>query len=152
MTLISERVETTAPVVTRKKRDWSVAGRVAALLIAAVFVLGPVLWTLSTSLRPPSESFKLPPAFLPLNPDLASYQQVFKQLNIVGLVLNSALVTGLIAVGMAGMINASSVSESPTPRISMNTGTIVTCAGTIMVARTIENRAPRPLKRRCANA
>ncbi|MGO4247921.1 carbohydrate ABC transporter permease [Paenarthrobacter sp. RAF54_2] len=99
MTLISERVETTAPVVTRKKRDWSVAGRVAALLIAAVFVLGPVLWTLSTSLRPPSESFKLPPAFLPLNPDLASYQQVFKQLNIVGLVLNSALVTGLIAVG-----------------------------------------------------
>ena len=99
MTLISDRVETTAPVVTRKKRDWSVAGRVAALLIAAVFVLGPVLWTLSTSLRPPSESFKLPPAFLPLNPDLASYQQVFKQLNIVGLVLNSALVTGLIAVG-----------------------------------------------------
>lgn len=99
MTLISERVETTAPVVTRKKRDWSVAGRVAALLIAAVFVLGPVLWTLSTSLRPPSESFKLPPAFLPLNPDLASYEQVFKQLNIVGLVLNSALVTGLIAVG-----------------------------------------------------
>ena len=99
MTLISERVETTAPVVTRKKRDWSVAGRIIALLIAAVFVLGPVLWTLSTSLRPPSESFKLPPAFLPLNPDLTSYQQVFKQLNIVLLVLNSALVTGLIAVG-----------------------------------------------------
>ncbi|BCW59902.1 sugar ABC transporter permease [Arthrobacter sp. StoSoilB20] len=73
--------------------------RVVVLLIASVFILGPVLWTLSTSLRPPSESFQLPPAFLPLNPDLTSYEQVFKQLNIVALVVNSALVTGLIAVG-----------------------------------------------------
>ncbi|MFC8038949.1 carbohydrate ABC transporter permease [Paenarthrobacter sp. NPDC057355] len=99
MTTIQERVTTTAPVTTRKKRDWSVAVRVLVLLIASVFVLGPVLWTLSTSLRPPSESFQLPPAFLPLNPDLTSYEQVFKQLNIVALVVNSALVTGLIAVG-----------------------------------------------------
>ncbi|MFJ4261350.1 carbohydrate ABC transporter permease [Paenarthrobacter nicotinovorans] len=99
MTTIQERVTATAPVVTRKKRDWSVAARVLVLLIASVFVLGPVLWTLSTSLRPPSESFQLPPAFLPLNPDLTSYEQVFKQLNIVALVVNSALVTGLIAVG-----------------------------------------------------
>ncbi|MFF1832059.1 carbohydrate ABC transporter permease [Paenarthrobacter sp. NPDC058040] len=99
MTTITERAQTTAPVTMRKKRDWSVALRVVALLIAAVLVLGPVLWTLSTSLRPPSESFKLPPSFLPLNPDFTSYGQVFKQLNILGLVLNSALVTGLIAVG-----------------------------------------------------
>ncbi|WP_426003795.1 carbohydrate ABC transporter permease [Paenarthrobacter sp. NyZ202] len=99
MTTISERAETTAPALTRKKRDWSVAWRVVALLIASVFILGPVLWTLSTSLRPPSESFKLPPALLPLDPDFASYEQVFKQINIVGLVLNSALVTGLIAIG-----------------------------------------------------
>ncbi|WP_017197177.1 carbohydrate ABC transporter permease [Arthrobacter sp. M2012083] len=99
MTTIQERVTTTAPVVKRKKRGWSVAVRVIVLLIASVFVLGPVLWTLSTSLRPPSESFQLPPAFLPLNPDLTSYEQVFKQLNIVALVVNSALVTGLIAVG-----------------------------------------------------
>ena len=50
------------------------------------------------------------------------------------------------AVGRAGRISASSVSESPMPRISMNTGTIVTCMGTIMVARTMLNRTPRPLK------
>ncbi|GAA2846768.1 carbohydrate ABC transporter permease [Paenarthrobacter ilicis] len=99
MTTISDRTEAPAPVRPRKKRDWSVAVRVIVLLIASVFVLGPVLWTLSTSLRPPSESFQLPPAFLPLNPDFTSYAQVFKQLNIVLLVLNSALVTGLIAVG-----------------------------------------------------
>ncbi|WP_441413596.1 carbohydrate ABC transporter permease [Arthrobacter sp. 2MCAF14] len=83
----------------RKKRNWSMAGRIVLLLIASVFILGPVLWTLSTSLRPPAESFQLPPSFLPLNPDFSSYDQVFKQLNIMLLVLNSALVTGLIAVG-----------------------------------------------------
>ncbi|GAB3567321.1 carbohydrate ABC transporter permease [Arthrobacter alkaliphilus] len=83
----------------RKKRNWSMAGRIVLLLIASVFILGPVLWTLSTSLRPPAESFQLPPSFLPLHPDFSSYDQVFKQLNIMLLVLNSALVTGLIAVG-----------------------------------------------------
>ncbi|MCU1574763.1 MAG: sugar transporter permease [Micrococcaceae bacterium] len=74
-------------------------GRYVALAIAAVLTLGPVLWTLSTSLRTPSESFNLPPSFLPINPDFTAYQEVFKQINVGMLVLNSALVTGLIAVG-----------------------------------------------------
>jgi multiple sugar transport system permease protein len=74
-------------------------GRVIVLLVAAALTLGPVLWTLSTSLRTPAESFNLPPQFLPLNPDLTSYRQVFEQIDVVLLVINSALVTGLIAVG-----------------------------------------------------
>ncbi|GAA3406284.1 MULTISPECIES: carbohydrate ABC transporter permease [Pseudarthrobacter] len=74
-------------------------GRYAALAVAAALTLGPVLWTLSTSLRTPSESFNLPPSFLPLNPDFTAYQEVFKQINVGLLVLNSALVTGLIALG-----------------------------------------------------
>ena len=39
------------------------------------------------------------------------------------------------AVGMAGRINARRVSAKFMPRISMNTGTMVTCIGTIIVAR-----------------
>ncbi|WP_174521288.1 MULTISPECIES: carbohydrate ABC transporter permease [Arthrobacter] len=74
-------------------------GRIVILAIAAVFTIGPVLWTLSTSLRLPSESFNLPPSFIPWNPDFTSYAQVFKQLNMGLLVLNSALVTGLVALG-----------------------------------------------------
>ncbi len=57
-------------------------GRVAILLVAAALTLGPVMWTLSTSLRTPSESFNLPPQFLPLNPDLTSYFEVFEQINM----------------------------------------------------------------------
>jgi len=89
------------PVTTpnRKKFNWSFAVRTLLLLLAAALTLGPVLWTLSTSLRSPSESFKLPPSFIPWNPDFTSYGEVFKQLNIFLLVLNSALVTGIIAVG-----------------------------------------------------
>jgi multiple sugar transport system permease protein len=73
--------------------------RYAALAVAAALTLGPVLWTLSTSLRAPSESFNLPPSFLPINPDFTAYQEVFRQINVGILVLNSALVTGLIALG-----------------------------------------------------
>jgi multiple sugar transport system permease protein len=75
------------------------AARYVALAVAAALTLGPVLWTLSTSLRTPSESFNLPPAFLPINPDFTAYQEVFEQINVGLLVLNSALVTGLIALG-----------------------------------------------------
>ncbi|WP_028281435.1 carbohydrate ABC transporter permease [Arthrobacter sp. H5] len=77
-------------------------GRIVILLVAAALTLGPVMWTLSTSLRTPSESFNLPPQFLPLNPDLTSYFQVFEQINMVALVVNSALVTLMIAVGQMG--------------------------------------------------
>jgi multiple sugar transport system permease protein len=87
------------PARTRRKPNWNLVLRVVLLMIAAVLTLGPVMWTLSTSLRSPSESFKLPPSFFPWNPDFTSYSQVFQQLDLVILVLNSALVTGLIAVG-----------------------------------------------------
>ncbi|SDI19632.1 carbohydrate ABC transporter membrane protein 2, CUT1 family [Arthrobacter subterraneus] len=88
----------TAPRTTRTLRP-GMAARILVLLVAAALTLGPVLWTLSTSLRTPSESFNLPPQFLPLNPDFTSYVEVFQQVNMVLLVVNSALVTLLIAVG-----------------------------------------------------
>ncbi|MHA7289587.1 carbohydrate ABC transporter permease [Arthrobacter sp. MDT3-24] len=102
MTTTTERVSTRTPAVparSRRKPNWNLVLRIVLLMIAAVLTLGPVMWTLSTSLRSPSESFKLPPSFFPWNPDFTSYAQVFQQVDIVLLVLNSALVTGLIAVG-----------------------------------------------------
>ncbi|GAB3621332.1 carbohydrate ABC transporter permease [Glutamicibacter endophyticus] len=83
----------------RRERHSGSIGRVIFLLVCALLTLGPVLWTLSTSLRPPGEAFDLPPQFLPLNPDFSSYTGVFEQIDMLRLVINSALVTGLIAVG-----------------------------------------------------
>jgi multiple sugar transport system permease protein len=103
MSTTTERASTrpapATPARARRKLNWNLVIRIALLSLAAVLTLGPVMWTLSTSLRTPSESFLLPPSFFPLNPDLTSYVQVFRQLDIYILVLNSALVTGLIAVG-----------------------------------------------------
>ncbi|HSU45879.1 MAG TPA: carbohydrate ABC transporter permease [Arthrobacter sp.] len=90
---------TPKPRRVRRLPGAGTVGRYAALAVAAALTLGPVLWTLSTSLRTPSESFNLPPSFLPINADFTAYQEVFKQINVGLLVLNSALVTGLIAFG-----------------------------------------------------
>ncbi|UKA66636.1 carbohydrate ABC transporter permease [Arthrobacter sp. FW306-05-C] len=96
---ITETPITPRPSRSRRLPAAGTVGRYAALAVAAALTLGPVLWTLSTSLRTPSESFNLPPSFLPINPDFTAYQEVFKQINVGLLVLNSALVTGLIALG-----------------------------------------------------
>ncbi|TDE97449.1 carbohydrate ABC transporter permease [Occultella glacieicola] len=77
----------------------SAVARTAFLVVAAALTLGPVIWTVSTSLRSPAESFTLPPQLIPTDPDLTPYIQVFSQINMGLLTLNSALVTGLIAVG-----------------------------------------------------
>jgi len=90
---------TPKPYRTRRQPAAGTVGRYTALAVAAALTLGPVLWTLSTSLRTPSASFNLPPSFLPVNPDFTAYQEVFQQINVGLLVLNSALVTGLIALG-----------------------------------------------------
>jgi len=54
-------------------RNWSV---MALLIIGAILMLLPFLWTFSTSLRPISDAYKLPPSFLPDQIDLSSYARL----------------------------------------------------------------------------
>ncbi|SED92791.1 carbohydrate ABC transporter permease [Ruania alba] len=77
----------------------SSVARLAFLVVAAALTLGPVIWTISTSLRSPAESFTLPPQLIPTDPDVTPYVEVFSQINMGLLTLNSALVTGIIAAG-----------------------------------------------------
>lgn len=92
-------ITTVAPARRRAVPAPSTAVRMVVLLVAAALTLGPVIWTLSTSLRSPAESFTLPPQFIPTDPDLTPYIEVFQQIDMALLVLNSALVTGLITIG-----------------------------------------------------
>lgn len=73
--------------------------RISALAVCALLTLGPVIWTVSTSLRTPAESFELPPRIIPTNPTAEAYRGVFDQIDVWLLALNSTLVTALIAVG-----------------------------------------------------
>jgi len=68
-------------------------GRIVVLAIAAFLTLGPVIWTLWTSLTP------LPVGGAEGEFGLAAYRDVFDQVNMALLVWNSALVTGLVAIG-----------------------------------------------------
>ncbi|GMA30319.1 carbohydrate ABC transporter permease [Litorihabitans aurantiacus] len=68
------------------------------LVVAAIACFGPLLWTLSSSLRTPAESFSNPPQWIPLNPDFSNYAAVFTDVSLGRFVLNSVIVTGLIVV------------------------------------------------------
>lgn len=70
----------------------------AFLLVALVLTLGPVLWTVLTSLRPPDQALSGNDLSLS-NLSFDSYRAVFEQVDMWLLILNSALVTGLIAIG-----------------------------------------------------
>lgn len=69
------------------------------LIVAAVFALGPLLWTVTTSLRTPAASFTNPPQWIPLSWDFSNYTAVFHQIPIGQFFLNSVVVTLLIVVG-----------------------------------------------------
>ena len=72
---------------------------VAILVIAAMVALGPLLWTVTTSLRTPAEAFSNPPQWIPLHPDFSNYAAVFDRIPIGRFFVNSVVVTGLIVVG-----------------------------------------------------
>jgi multiple sugar transport system permease protein len=73
--------------------------RITGLAVCALLTLGPVIWTVSTSLRTPARSFDLPPEIIPSAPTAEAYRGVFEQIDVWLLALNSTLVTALIAVG-----------------------------------------------------
>lgn len=72
-------------------------GLILLVVIAATFVL-PILWSVSTSLRIPAESYDNPPQWIPLNPVWSNYAAVFQQVPLATFFLNSVLVTGAIVV------------------------------------------------------
>lgn len=77
-------------------------GRIAGivvLVIAAMVALGPLLWTVTTSLRTPAEAFSNPPQWIPTNPDFSNYSAVFDRIPIGRFFVNSVIVTGLIVIG-----------------------------------------------------
>lgn len=86
--------------------NWHVVRRVvgrailwAFMFVASMMVLLPILWTVSTSLRFPRESFSLPPKWLPTDFQWQNYVQVFEEVPFARYILNSFKVTILIVLG-----------------------------------------------------
>ncbi|WAU86201.1 carbohydrate ABC transporter permease [Streptomyces sp. Qhu-G9] len=89
----------TSPTASRVRHGLAPWGRITGLALCALLTLGPVIWTVSTSLRTPAESFDLPPEIIPTNPTVGAYSEVFDQIDVWLYALNSTLVTALIAAG-----------------------------------------------------
>ncbi|WP_406498392.1 carbohydrate ABC transporter permease [Streptomyces sp. NBC_01604] len=93
------RTSPTSPTASRVRHGLAPWGRIAGLVLCALLTLGPVIWTVSTSLRTPAESFDLPPKIIPTDPTVDAYRGVFDQIDVWLYALNSTLVTALIAAG-----------------------------------------------------
>lgn len=101
------------PTATKNRRPfrWANAPKAVVIVIALVLCLGPMLWTVLTSMRPASEALGGSPISFS-NLSLGSYGQAFKQVDMWLLILNSVLVTGLVTVfqmltaGLSGYVFA----------------------------------------------
>jgi ABC-type glycerol-3-phosphate transport system permease component len=76
---------------TRRSRALNRSGTYLGALALAVFVLGPVAWLVTTSLKPRSEVFASPPKFLPSRLTFSNYAQVLTS-DTVRFFLNSVIV------------------------------------------------------------
>jgi multiple sugar transport system permease protein len=63
------------------------------LFLLSVIMVAPILWTISTSLRTPAQSFSLPPKWLPTDWAWENYTAVFDQIPFFREILNSFIVT-----------------------------------------------------------
>lgn len=89
----------THPSQVRRRRNlpWKILA-VVILVVAALLVVAPVFWAISTSLRTPATSFDQPPSWFPLHPVWSNYRAVFQQVPLWTFFANSIFVTGLIVV------------------------------------------------------
>src|SRR5689334_12944892 len=63
------------------------------LIVLAVIWLMPIVWTFSTSLRTPAQSFSLPPKWLPTDLFVANYRTVFATVPYGDMLMNSVKVS-----------------------------------------------------------
>ncbi len=77
------------------------------MMCGVLVVAAPFLWVLSTSLRLPRDSFKLPPAFWPTSFHFENYSRVFELVPYMSFVANSVVVSAgattiqIVLTGMA---------------------------------------------------
>lgn len=67
----------------------------AILTGLALFFTFPFLWALSTSLKGAEDIFKWPPKWIPDNPTIENYVNVFKKIPMGRYFLNTLIITGL---------------------------------------------------------
>jgi len=72
------------------------------LIVGCTVAILPFMWIVSTSLRTPAESFKMPPSFLPTSFKISNYAVVFTTFPFLRFIFNSILVAvATVALSLA---------------------------------------------------
>ena len=66
---------------------------VILLFMLSVIIIAPMVWTFSTSLRKGTDSFTVPPKWLPTDLAVENYAEVFQKVPFGRQIINSALIT-----------------------------------------------------------
>ncbi len=94
---------------TTKNKSGTVLGKIAILLgvtAFAVYIVLPLMWMFSTTLRSPIRSFALPPAIFPTEWNFSSYRTVFEKVDFSDFIWNSlkiSLLSTLLQVLFSSM-------------------------------------------------
>ena len=101
LTQISDRARADRAAYARARLTSLLSRQIVAVLLVllACLWLAPIVWTLSTSLRTPAQSFSLPPKWLPTDLAWRNYAQVFDSVPFAEILLNSVKVSVAIVLG-----------------------------------------------------
>jgi len=85
-------------MAARKARRW--AGGVLLTILVAAYALVPLYWIVTTSFKAPGTEFRAPVQYLPDDPTIQSYREVFgERVSIQTAIRNSFIVSSLVTVG-----------------------------------------------------
>lgn len=107
--------------MTSRRRS---AGSYAGLLLLSAFCLLPLLWMVSTSLKPLEETFVSPPRWIPEHPTIAAYANAWSIQSFGTYFANTAIVTvatAILAVAL-GSLAGYGFSRFPLPGKSLLMG------------------------------
>jgi ABC-type glycerol-3-phosphate transport system permease component len=91
-------------MVKGKRFDWGKYGLYTCLTIIALFMLGPLIYMISTAFKPISELFLFPPRFFVMNPTMKNFHNLLLQSStsfvpFTRYIFNSVVVSVSIVVG-----------------------------------------------------
>ncbi len=69
------------------------------LFLGVILLVGPFVWMVLGSIKTTGELRQVPPTWLPQNPTLANYEDLFSRLNFVGYFFNSTVVAVAVTIG-----------------------------------------------------
>jgi ABC-type glycerol-3-phosphate transport system permease component len=98
-TKAQSQLQTGVLLKPRKPFPWGMLVTLFILGIGALFMIAPFLWIISAAFGKTTEVFVLPPRWLPANPSLENFDQVFNQVPYHLFMFNSIKLAVIVTIG-----------------------------------------------------